>query len=117
MGLRERIPLEGNGPRNMILNGDKLIIPTYFADILNIMDINTNEVTSVELNPGREETAENKGERYSTDASHASRIGRVVMAPSGRRTNGWHELGLDERRCRQLQERKRQLFSHVTLPT
>ena len=69
-GLRERIPLEGNGPRNMILNGDKLIIPTYFADVLNIMDINTNEVTSVELNPGREETAENKGERYFNDASH-----------------------------------------------
>ena len=30
-GLRERIPLEGNGPCNMILNGDKLIIPTYFC--------------------------------------------------------------------------------------
>ena len=44
------------------------------------MDINTNEVTSVELNPGREETAENKGERYFNELRTASRIGRVVMA-------------------------------------
>ena len=44
------------------------------------MDINTNEVTSVELNPGREETAENKGERYFNDASHCFQTGRAVTA-------------------------------------
>ena len=45
-GLRERVPLQGNGPRNFIFSGDKLIIPTYFADILNTVDINTLEVTA-----------------------------------------------------------------------
>ena len=45
-GLRERVTLQGNGPRNFIFSGDKLIIPTYFADILNTVDINTLEVTA-----------------------------------------------------------------------
>lgn len=69
-GLRKRIPLKGNGPRKMIMENGKLYIPTYFADILNIVDTQTTEITSVNLNPDREESAENKGERYFNDASH-----------------------------------------------
>ena len=116
-GLRERIPLEGNGPRNMILNGDKLIIPTYFADVLNIMDINTNEVTSVELNPGREETAENKGERYFNDASHCFQNWQSCNGchPGDARTDGMNwDLMNDgvgnSKNCKSM------LFSHVTPP-
>ena len=116
-GLRERIPLEGNGPRNMILNGDKLIIPTYFADILNIMDINTNEVTSVELNPEREETAENKGERYFNDASHCFQNWQSCNGchPGDGRTDGMNwDLMNDgvgnSKNCKSM------LFSHVTPP-
>ena len=41
-GLRERIPLQGNGPRCMVLTEDKLIVPTYFADVLNFMDVQTH---------------------------------------------------------------------------
>ncbi len=69
-GLRERIQLQGNGPRNMILKDDKLFIPTYFADILNIVDINAYTVNAIELNPGRIETNEHKGERYFNDAKN-----------------------------------------------
>lgn len=68
-GMRTRIPLQGNGPRNMLLNGNKLIIPTYFADILNTIDIRTNSLTAINLNPKRTETLENKGERIFNDAA------------------------------------------------
>lgn len=79
-GLRERIDLEGNGPRNMVHRNGKLIIPTYFADVLNFVNVDTRTVSSVNLNPGREETAEHKGEKYSTMQPNVSRNGRVVMA-------------------------------------
>ena len=69
-GIRERIPLQGNDPRAMALTNEKLVVPTYFADVLNVMDINTREVTSTELNPGRTESNINKGEKYFNDASH-----------------------------------------------
>ena len=36
--------------------------------------------------------------------SQIPELAELYWLPSGRRTNGWHELGLDERRCRQLKE-------------
>ena len=69
-GLRERIPLQGNGPRSILLAGRRLIVPTYFADILNIMDIHTHALTAVEQNPERVESDVDKGEKYFNDASH-----------------------------------------------
>ncbi|MDR2968152.1 MAG: YVTN family beta-propeller repeat-containing protein [Tannerellaceae bacterium] len=67
-GLRERIRLKGNGPRNMLLHGMQLFIPTYFADVLNIIDIESRELQSVEMNPGRKESIIHKGERIFNDA-------------------------------------------------
>ena len=67
-GLRKRLPLEGNGPRGILLTGDKLFIPTYFADILNILDVSSGESTTVPLNPNRTETKEHLGEKYFNDA-------------------------------------------------
>jgi hypothetical protein len=67
-GLRKRLPLEGNGPRVIYLNGDKLFIPTYFADILNIFDLPSGELATIELNPDRKETKEHLGEKYFNDA-------------------------------------------------
>jgi DNA-binding beta-propeller fold protein YncE len=69
-GLRERIPVIGNGPRSLVLTESQLIIPTYFADQLNFLDIHTNEITSVDINPGRTETMADKGERIFNDASN-----------------------------------------------
>ncbi len=67
-GLRKRVKLEGNGPRAILLAGDKLYAPTYFADKLNILDVNTNSVEAIDLNPEREETVVDRGERYFNDA-------------------------------------------------
>ena len=69
-GLRKRIPLEGNGPREMILVDNQLIVPTYFTDVLNFLDTNSLAVTGVALNPERVESAANKGEKIFNDASH-----------------------------------------------
>ena len=77
-GLRKRIPLEGNGPRKMIMENGKLYIPTYFADILNIVDAQTCEIATVNLNPDREESAENKGERTSTMHPIVFKIGKAA---------------------------------------
>lgn len=69
-GLRKRIPVEGNGPRTMILTDTNLIVTTYFADRLNFLDVRTNEITAIDLNPGRTEAAIHKGERIFNDATN-----------------------------------------------
>lgn len=116
-GIRERIPLQGNGPRAMALTNGKLIIPTYFADVLNVLDIDTREVTSVELNPGREETDIDKGEKYFNDASHCFQSWQSCNGchPGEARTDGMNwDLMNDgvgnSKNCKSL------LFSHVTPP-
>lgn len=117
-GIRERIPLEGNGPRNMALVGDKLIVPTYFADVLNMMDINTHALTTVALNPDREETDIDKGERYFNDASHCFQNWQSCNGchPGDARTDGMNwDLMNDgvgnSKNCKSL------LYSHVTAPS
>lgn len=116
-GIRKRIPLQGNGPRSMILTDTQLIIPTYFADILNIVDINTHQLMTVEMNPGREESLENKGERYFNDASHCFQNWQSCNGchPGDARTDGmnWDLMndGIgNPKNCKSL------LFSHVTPP-
>lgn len=116
-GIRERIPLQGNGPRAMALTNEKLVVPTYFADVLNVMDINTREVTSTELNPGRTESNINKGEKYFNDASHCFQNWQSCNGchPGDARTDGMNwDLMNDgvgnSKNCKSL------LFSHVTPP-
>ena len=53
-GLRKRIPLKGNGPREMALADGKLFIPSYFAYFLNIVYIETGQVVAIEQNPMRQ---------------------------------------------------------------
>lgn len=117
-GLRKFIPLKGNGPRKMIMEGTQLFIPTYFADILNIVDISTHEVTAVNLNPNREESSENKGERYFNDASHCFQQWQSCNGchPGDARTDGMNwDLMNDgvgnSKNCKSL------LFSHPTPPS
>lgn len=69
-GLRERVALQGNGPRCMLMTDDKLYIPTYFADVLNIVDMETHDVQPAAINPGRAETREQQGERLFNDAKN-----------------------------------------------
>ena len=117
-GLRKRILLEGNGPRKMIMENGKLYIPTYFADILNIVDAQTCEIATANLNPDREESAENKGERYFNDASHCFQNWQSCNGchPGDARTDGmnWDLMndGVDNsKNCKSL------LFSHPTPPS
>ena len=117
-GLRKRIPLEGNGPRKMIMENGKLYIPTYFADILNIVDAQTCEIATANLNPDREESAENKGERYFNDASHCFQNWQSCNGchPGDARTDGmnWDLMNdgvSNSKNCKSL------LFSHPTPPS
>ena len=117
-GLRERFPLEGNGPRRMYLTGDKLIIPTYFADVLNIFDISSKKLTIVNLNPGRTETKENLGEKYFNDATKCFQNWQSCNGchPGDARMDGlnWDLMndGIgNPKNCKSL------LYSHVTPPS
>lgn len=117
-GIRKRIPLEGNGPRNLVLVNQKLIIPTYFADILNIMDVSTHTTATVLLNPDREETDVDKGEKYFNDASHCFQNWQSCNGchPGDARTDGMNwDLMNDgvgnSKNCKSL------LYSHVTPPS
>lgn len=67
--IRHRIPVEGNGPRNMALRDGKVYLPTYFSDTLNIIDIAQQSITSLAYNPGRTESAVDRGERAFNDAA------------------------------------------------
>lgn len=116
-GIRTRIPLQGNGPRCMFASENKVIIPTYFADVLNILDKETLELTSIPLNPDRTETDEQKGERYFNDAAKCFQNWQSCNGchPGDARTDGmnWDLMndGIgNSKNCKSL------LFSHVTPP-
>lgn len=117
-GLRKRIPLEGNGPRAMWLDGDKLFVPTYFSDKLNVMDLNTLSLSVTDMNPGRTESDIDKGERCFNDASHCFQNWQSCNGchPGDGRTDGMNwDLMNDgvgnSKNCKSM------LFSHVTAPS
>ena len=116
-GLRKRLSLEGNGPRLIYLNGDKLFVPTYFADILNIIDLSSNESTTIALNPDRKETKEQLGEKYFNDATKCFQNWQSCNGchPGDGRMDGmnWDLMndGIgNSKNCKSL------LYSHVTPP-
>ncbi len=117
-GLRKRKALVGNGPRNMVLTQDKVVIPTYFEDILNFVDLSSDAVTTVNLNPGRVESVENKGEKYFNDASFCFQNWQSCNGchPGDGRTDGmnWdlmNDAVGNPKNCKSM------LFSHVTPPS
>lgn len=69
-GLRKRVPLVGNGPREFMLKENTAVIPTYFSDTLNVVDLNTFDVQSVAMVKNRVESRINKGEKYFNDAAY-----------------------------------------------
>lgn len=116
-GLRKRIPLRGNGPRKLLLEGDRLIIPTYFADILNVLNVHTHALTAVNLNMDRTERDIDKGERCFNDASHCFQNWQSCNGchPGDGRTDGMNWDLMNDgvgnpKNCKSL------LFSHVTPP-
>ena len=116
-GMRQRIPLEGNGPRCMLLANDKLYIPTYFADVLNVWDVKSQQLASVSLNPTREESVENRGERYFNDAANCFQNWQSCNGchPGDGRSDGMNWDLMNDgvgnpKNCKSM------LFAHVTPP-
>ena len=66
--IRTRLPLNGNGPRNISLKDGKLYVPTYFSDTLNVVDVASQKVDFVAYNPHRVEAPADAGERAFNDA-------------------------------------------------
>ena len=69
-GMRKRVALVGNGPRCMMLKDGTAVVPTYFSDTLNIVDLNTANVQSVAMVKNRTENRIQRGEKYFNDAEH-----------------------------------------------
>ena len=116
--IRKRIPLVGNGPRNLSVADGKLYIPTYFSDTLNIVDIATEELTTIALNPNRQERVEQLGEKVFNDASYCYQNWQSCNGchPGDARTDAmnWDLMndGIgNPKNCKSL------LYSHVTPPS
>ncbi len=117
-GIRRRVKLSGNGPRNIIVCDGKVVVPTYFADILNIVDANSGDVATVDMNPGRIETQANKGEKYFNDASYCFQSWQSCNGchPGDGRTDGMNWDLMNDgvgnaKNCKSM------LYSHVTPPS
>ena len=117
-GIRQRLPLEGNGPRALCLSDGRVYVPTYFADILNVVDLSTAQVSSVDLNPGRQETDIHKGEKYFNDASQCFQGWQSCNGchPGDGRADAMNWDLMNDgvgnpKNCKSL------LFSHVTPPS
>ncbi len=115
--IRKRVPLIGNGPRNLSISNGKLLIPTYFSDTLNIVDIATQEISVIPYNPKRKEGPEDTGEKAFNDASWCYQNWQSCNGchPGDARTDGmnWDLMndGIgNPKNCKSL------LYSHVTPP-
>ncbi len=69
-GVRERIVLEGNGPRSFVVKDGVAYIPMHFSDHLNIYDATTKTLVSHNLNKEFSESDIDKGERIFNDAMY-----------------------------------------------
>jgi mono/diheme cytochrome c family protein len=117
-GIRHRYPLKGNGPRNFALVGNTAYIPAYFSDVLNIVDIASFRISDIVLNPDRQESPEDKGQRIFNDALNCFQGWQSCNGchPGDARTDGmnWDLLndGIgNPKNCKSL------LFAHVTPPS
>ena len=78
-GLRKRVALEGNGPRCFMLKEDRAVVPTYFSDTLNVVDLKTTSVEALAMVKNRVESRIQRGEKYFNDAMHCFQIGSRAM--------------------------------------
>jgi YVTN family beta-propeller protein len=70
-GLRRRVKLGGNGPRAVVVAGNRALAACYYSDSLEIVNLRAAEPSSkpVPLNPGAEPTRLRRGEMYFNDAT------------------------------------------------
>lgn len=119
VGLRQRIPLSGNGPRNFTLNNGHAFIPAYFSDTLNIINLNKlNEIKATALVNERKENDIDRGEKYFNDATYCFQNWQSCNGchPGDGRTDGlnWDNLndGIgNPKNCKSM------LYAHFTAPS
>ena len=116
-GLRHRVSLTGNGPREFVVSGQKAIIPTYFSDTLNIVSLADNNISIKAMQPGRIESRIHNGEKYFNDAVHCFQGWQSCNGchPGDARTDGmnWDLMndGIgNPKNCKSM------LYAHVTPP-
>ncbi len=71
-GIRQRFNLKGDGPRSMVVKGNKVYTGNYYSDSIDVVDFsNKNAITmsTVELNPGAVLTDERAGEIFFNDSN------------------------------------------------
>lgn len=117
-GIRDRVPVVGNGPRNIVMKDGKVYIPTYFSDTLNVLNLSDRNSAVYAYNPSRTESNENKGERIFNDAEYCFQNWQSCNGchPGDARTDGmnWDLMndGIgNPKNCKSL------LLSHVTNPS
>lgn len=119
VGLRQRIPLQGNGPRDFAVENGQAYIPTYFSDTLNIVNLkNMTDIKATALVQNRKESNIDKGEKYFNDATYCFQNWQSCNGchPGDGRTDGlnWDLMndGIgNPKNCKSM------LFSHVTAPS
>lgn len=116
--LRQRIALQGNGPRSFALVNGKAYISTYFSDTLNIVPLQEPQKRqSFSLVEQRTETIEQRGEKYFNDAHYCFQNWQSCNGchPGEARTDGLNwDLVNDgvgnPKNCKSM------LFTHATPP-
>ena len=89
-GIRQRLAITGNGPRNMAIQGDKVYVPTYFSDTLNIVYLADMTSEFIACNPSRFESSVDKGHKAFNDAQLCYQNWQSCNGchPDGGRTDG-----------------------------
>lgn len=118
-GMRTRLPLVGNGPRDVEIENGVVYVPTYFSDTLNVVDIASKQIkTTAALHPSRVQTDSDKGEMYFNDATYCFQNWQSCNGchPGDARTDGMNwDLVNDgignSKNCKSM------VLSHVTAPS
>ena len=117
-GMRTRYKLNGNSPRDFVLDGNRVIVPTFFSDVVHVLNLDSKELKEYPLVPNRVETAELKGEKYFNDAAYCFQQWQSCNGchPGDARTDGmnWDLMndGIgNPKNCKSM------LYSHVTPPS
>ncbi|NUQ62342.1 MAG: beta-propeller fold lactonase family protein [Pirellulales bacterium] len=70
--LRERVKLEGNGPRGVAVVGNKAYVAMYFTDSLGVVDLaeksRYRKVSAIALGPAPQLTVQRRGQMFFHDA-------------------------------------------------
>lgn len=117
LGIRERLPILGNGPRNFVMDENEILIPTFFSDTLSIVNRTDLSVKAISYNQDFTESIVQKGEKYFNDATYCFQGWQSCNGchPGDARTDAmnWDLLndGIgNSKNCKSL------LYSHVTAP-